>query len=211
MKLDNYSQSDSQDSSFSGMTKSRKITIFFLFFIIVVIIFLGFWKIRLQVLDPFRAPEDSSQQIAKNNQLDETIDTDGDGLSDYDETFLYGTSPYLEDTDGDGISDYDEIMQGTDPLCPEGGDCFLMEEFFAEPEESFNPSLEDLEAGLGDISLPEGANESDLEQALKGEIEVDDLRALLIESGADPELLSQVSDEDLLASYQEVLNNNNEE
>src|SRR5262245_55562722 len=38
-------------------------------------------------------------------------DTDGDGLSDALETFVYGTSPVLADTDGDGYSDYVEIVE----------------------------------------------------------------------------------------------------
>ncbi|MCH8569696.1 MAG: OmpA family protein [Balneolales bacterium] len=47
-------------------------------------------------------------------------DTDGDGLSDYDEIFVYGTDPLNPDTDGDGLSDYDEIfVYGTDPLNPD--------------------------------------------------------------------------------------------
>ena len=44
-------------------------------------------------------------------------DSDGDGLSDYDEIYVYGTDPLNPDTDGDGLSDYDEIfVYGTDPL-----------------------------------------------------------------------------------------------
>ena len=44
-------------------------------------------------------------------------DSDGDGLSDYDEIYIYGTDPLNPDTDGDGLSDYDEIfLYGTDPL-----------------------------------------------------------------------------------------------
>ena len=45
-------------------------------------------------------------------------DTDGDGLSDYDEINLYGTDPTLSDTDGDGTDDGTEVAQGTDPLDP---------------------------------------------------------------------------------------------
>jgi hypothetical protein len=37
-------------------------------------------------------------------------DSDGDGLSDADETALYGTSPAIADTDGDGESDGREIV-----------------------------------------------------------------------------------------------------
>ena len=43
-------------------------------------------------------------------------DTDGDGLSDYEEYFIYGTNPLNKDSDEDGWSDGDEISKGTDPL-----------------------------------------------------------------------------------------------
>jgi len=49
---------------------------------------------------------------------DDDLDTDGDGLSDYDEmhgVYGYITDPNNRDTDGDGISDYDEIF-GTSGL-----------------------------------------------------------------------------------------------
>lgn len=47
-------------------------------------------------------------------------DSDGDGLSDYDEIFIYGTDPLNPDTDGDGLTDYEEIyVYGTDPLNPD--------------------------------------------------------------------------------------------
>jgi hypothetical protein len=44
-------------------------------------------------------------------------DTDGDGLRDGDEVHIYGTSPLHADTDGDGLRDGDEVhIYGTDPL-----------------------------------------------------------------------------------------------
>ena len=43
-------------------------------------------------------------------------DEDGDGLTDGDETFIYGTYSDAVDTDGDGLSDYDELREFlTDP------------------------------------------------------------------------------------------------
>ncbi len=45
------------------------------------------------------------------------LDTDGDGLKDWEET-LWGTDPYNPDTDGDGTNDFDEIKVGRDPLKP---------------------------------------------------------------------------------------------
>jgi len=47
--------------------------------------------------------------------LPELLDTDGDGLSDFEETSYYGTDPDNPDTDGDGITDGEEALQGTDP------------------------------------------------------------------------------------------------
>ncbi len=44
-------------------------------------------------------------------------DSDGDGLTDYDEVRVYGLDPLLTDTDGDGISDADEVLvYHTNPL-----------------------------------------------------------------------------------------------
>ena len=50
-------------------------------------------------------------------------DTDGDGLTDYDELYIYHTSPFLADSDSDGIPDGVEVSRGTDPNCPEGQTC----------------------------------------------------------------------------------------
>ena len=46
---------------------------------------------------------------------DDGTDTDGDGLTDYEEAAL-GTDPGLADTDGDDRPDGDEVADGTDPL-----------------------------------------------------------------------------------------------
>lgn len=48
-----------------------------------------------------------------------TSDMDGDGLSDFDEAYVYGTNPLDSDSDGDGIDDYAEIVTShTDPTDP---------------------------------------------------------------------------------------------
>ena len=49
----------------------------------------------------------------------QTVDSDGDGLSDAREVEL-GTDPNKADTDGDGLSDGDEVLKyGTNPLNPD--------------------------------------------------------------------------------------------
>lgn len=46
------------------------------------------------------------------------MDTDGDGLKDYDEINKCGTDPNDADTDGDGMNDGDEVDLGFDPKNP---------------------------------------------------------------------------------------------
>lgn len=46
---------------------------------------------------------------------DPDVDTDGDGLPDFDEENVWGTDPNNPDTDGDGTNDGDEVMEGDDP------------------------------------------------------------------------------------------------
>ena len=45
-------------------------------------------------------------------------DTDGDGLSDYDEIFTYHTDPLSADSDNDGVNDGAELKLGLDPDDP---------------------------------------------------------------------------------------------
>ena len=55
--------------------------------------------------------------------LDPDADSDEDGLTDWEEIFLWGTDPNHADTDGDGIGDGDEIDNGSDPFdADEDGD-----------------------------------------------------------------------------------------
>lgn len=63
------------------------------------------------------SPHQSSFVILnlEDNGTLKTYDRDGDGLSDFDELFVYYTNPFDDDTDNDGYSDYDESDAGTDP------------------------------------------------------------------------------------------------
>ncbi len=61
---------------------------------------------------------DAAEPTTEAAPDDSEADTDGDGLSDADETGVYGTDPEAVDTDGDGAPDGDEVNAGTDPLDP---------------------------------------------------------------------------------------------
>ena len=52
---------------------------------------------------------------------DDYLDTDGDGLADWEESLAswgFDSVPWLVDSDGDGVNDLDEVINGTDPLQP---------------------------------------------------------------------------------------------
>jgi parallel beta-helix repeat protein len=84
---------------------------------------IGKYEITLTVKDPSGNLASDSISVAVASK-----DSDGDGLTDYDEDNIYGTDPNNPDTDGDDIIDSFEIVRGTDPLVPDKG---------KEPEDSF--------------------------------------------------------------------------
>jgi len=100
----------------------------------VVALGLGFWQIHTLIYLPFVADSSQTSDDLENSDLLSAIntptqedlqtkDTDGDGLSDYDEINLYKTSAYLKDTDSDGYDDKKEITSNHDPNCPVDGGC----------------------------------------------------------------------------------------
>ncbi|MCD4693883.1 thrombospondin type 3 repeat-containing protein [bacterium] len=58
--------------------------------------------------------DDKEKYIYKTDENNK--DTDNDGLNDYEEIFEYKTNPKLPDTDEDGYSDGVEVKSGYDPL-----------------------------------------------------------------------------------------------
>lgn len=125
-------------------------------------------------------------------------DTDQDTLNDYEELYLYRTSPYLADTDGDTLSDSLEIKQGTDPLCAEGKVCgneelsvdLAKKKQLLEQLSNAGDSLEAWQSSVRGLDLEN--------------IPADVLRQALLDGGMDELELNELSDEDLLVMYQEA-------
>lgn len=62
----------------------------------------------------------SADQISEDPDRSAQLDSDGDGLTDYDEINVYHTDPNNPDTDGDGLKDGEEVLKyKTNPLNPD--------------------------------------------------------------------------------------------
>lgn len=60
----------------------------------------------------------TNKLIAERTKENASLDSDKDGITDYDEVNIYKTNPFSADTDGDGFTDGAEILGGYDPLDP---------------------------------------------------------------------------------------------
>lgn len=152
-------------------------------------IFLGFWQFKNNLQFQQRtnkenfsiaqAPISASERAVHLESL-KNKDTDEDGLSDYEELFTYGTSPYLQDTDSDNFSDKEEIDSGHDPLCAQGQKCTL-------------------------FSSTSSAENLNINSSSSSNVTPSAIRDILRRAGAPPDKLSKISDEELLNLYNETV------
>lgn len=113
----------------SERTTHEKLSlIVFVVFAAATLVF-GLAWLRKAIVLPFYRP-DTGRQFKTAEDLEaeraerlKTVDTDGDGLTDYDELYIFRTSPFLEDSDSDTFNDGVEVSQGFDPNCPKGKTC----------------------------------------------------------------------------------------
>ena len=145
----------------------------------------------------------SDEREAREIEESKTKDTDGDGLVDYDELYVYKTSPYISDSDSDGFDDKQEVYSGNNPNCPTGKDCGLIvgsAEAVAE-----NSAADAFIEGLGENDLLEAGSvtfesEEDVASFFQ-QATMDQIRAALAESGMSQEELDDIDDETLKAFF----------
>ncbi|MCB9764306.1 MAG: hypothetical protein H6739_31325 [Alphaproteobacteria bacterium] len=78
--------------------------------------FQGSSKGNGSLLDTYTYVDSDTSAVFTVDVVDCTIDTDGDGLADWEEECDEGTDPNNADTDGDGLNDGDEVITyGSDP------------------------------------------------------------------------------------------------
>jgi len=200
------------------MSPQQKISVIALGVFAIAAITLGLLHLHQSIYKPvaWKSPGNIVEQTRERKETAAELDskdTDNDGLSDYAELVMYGTSPYLSDTDGDNINDRDEIIAGTDPNCPTGDVC----EFTPTPEIKSETNIaegllrfQDLGTAMPGIDSAATQQLAVIQQLLTGEgISPDMVRELMIQNGAEKEKLDQVSDEDLMDLYMQAVNQMN--
>lgn len=168
-------------------------------------VFYGFRGFFFQLKKPFLAQLNYSgapyltldEREAAEVERQKKSDTDGDGVNDYDEIYVFGTSAYLVDTDSDGVDDAQEIRLGKDPSCPEGEDCSRA--FASVDEEGATPGV------LGDVTAQEPTfnvefgsltSTEDLKKKI-GETSSGELRRVLLSTGVDPLIVERLADDQI--------------
>lgn len=166
----------------------EKITVGFVLVTAFFAVIIGITQFSASVKKPFTdlmllAASDSGVDSESLSILaQQQKDTDSDGLSDYDELNVYGTSPYLEDSDSDGIADKEEIDGGHDPNCPGSDNCFRT-----------------------DTGLTQNLSQVDQATLLSAQSDPKTLRELLLKNGFPQDQLDNISDEQLLITYQQAI------
>lgn len=210
MRLNNNPESTESGNIFKMLPQNQKIAVIVLTFFGLFIIVFWIYQFNSRLTNPLYAGLDK-KNVSSAPTTDyvaslKAKDTDSDGLLDYDELYVYSTSPYLADTDSDGINDGEEIKNNSDPLCPQGKNCNAATPLVASTTTLPVAATDNTEANLNSAGLDSNA----LQRALSGQIDAATLRQLLISSGADASIVNQISDDDLMKSYQATLNSQNQ-
>ena len=158
----------------------------------------GAWQMLYNIRAPFKLKPSSFKLHSNSNSISlaemQGKDTDKDKLNDYDELYIYNTSPYIEDSDSDGNSDYDEIIAGTDPNCPTGKEC-----------ESKSSPASAPSSGTAGISVNSASSSDAATLAALKNLSAQDVREMLKNAGMDEVALKKMDDKTLMDLYKKAL------
>lgn len=149
----------------------------------------GWLLIRMIFHDAKIPPEpnsNSSQLSAAQAKILQSQDTDNDGLSDYAELYVYGSSPYLFSSASDGVSDGEKVKEGLNPNCPKNQTC----------------SVPTVAVGTNTDSTATTDNTNS-----DSSVSASFLRQALISAGAPADTVNNASDTVIYNLYQQAIGN----
>jgi hypothetical protein len=202
--LEDQSKNETHSSFFKSLPKPQRAAFLFLSALSLGVLVLWLWQFNARLSRPFRVPDTGEKEVAVDTGDFEaaliSLDSDGDGLTDIEERSLYASSPYLEDSDSDGINDRAEVEGGSDPNCATGQNCGTATAPAITPIIASSTTI-DVEPETG----ADSGDETDLQAMMAGQASAAQLRAMLLDSGANADMINQLSDEELIKTYQEML------
>lgn len=203
------------------LTKEQKVAFVLLVFLGLGGLVLGYFSFGANIRRPFdiqlakSADEEPyltlTEREEKEKEDQKTRDTDSDGLTDYDELYVFRTSPYITDTDSDGIDDKAEVYAGNNPNCPEGKTCGGT----SGDTSGTSSAASDLVGSLSgspfarDLSQYDFQSEEDIQAFVKS-ITVDEIRKALANAGVAQEQLDAITDEQLQALFEQTISSASE-
>ena len=186
-----------------------------------------FWENMHSYFRPKKVATANSATESDQIKKLKTVDTDGDGLSDYNELFAYHSSPYLFSTAGDNISDGVKVEKGENPSCPEGKSCSLVNVLIpADGNSNLNASYlrqalvaagvsQETLSNTNDSSLMDlyqrvvnGATNANINSPTVGDLtnlSGSSIRSLLTQNGVSADTLSKVDDATLEQIFAQVI------
>jgi hypothetical protein len=198
------------------LTKEQKVAFVLLVFLGLGGVVLGTLSFGANIRRPFdiqlarMATEEPyltlTEREEKEKEEQKTRDTDQDGLVDYDELYVYKTSPYIADTDSDGFDDKTEVFSNNNPNCPQGKDCAAISGDTA----GTSTAAQDLVGTLSDSPFARDLTQYDFQseedvQAFVKSITVDEIRKALAGAGVPQDKLDEITDEQLQALFEQTV------
>lgn len=198
------------------LTKEQKVAFVLLVFLGLGGLVLGYFSFGANIRRPFdiqlaKSAADEpyltlTEREEKEKEDQKTRDTDSDELTDYDEMYVFRTSPYIMDTDSDGFDDKTEVYAGNNPNCPEGKTCSGT----SGDASGASSAASDLLGSLSDSPFGRDLAQYDLQseediQDLVKSITVDEIRKALASSGVSQDQLDEITDEQLQALFEQTV------
>jgi hypothetical protein len=223
--MDNMALFNGVIARWRGLAREQKISAGILAVCGLIALTLSVERLNASIRDPFTISREKLESAKRTldainpgqreSEEARRRDTDGDGLSDYDEQNVFQTSPYLRDTDGDGAPDNVELALSQNPNCAEGETCasglidvsglatstpFLFSKTPSSGDELFASFQRGVNASKASIASETGSTSTDVEQGLVRDPA--EIRRVLLESGqVDTALVQKLTDAQLLELY----------